>query len=144
MQNRLFSIPNSLALAICLTALFLFTSQSVAQETTPFLVQIKNSTPEQQINYVIEARKRGYSLLQLESLAKAQGASSEELFLLRRAWSDSQRGSSGWRHHHLSPQLYQEPGGQTRPRDAPDQERQPMVLWNESPYRRRFQNRSGT
>ena len=93
MQNRFFSTRNSLALAICLTALFLFTSQSVAQEATPFLVQIQNSTPEQQINYVIEARKRGYSLLQLESLAKAQGASPEELFLLRRAWSDSQ--SSG-------------------------------------------------
>ena len=90
MQNRFFSITNSLALAICVTALFLFTSQSVAQEATPFLVQIQNSTPEQQINYVIEARKRGYSLLQLESLAKAQGASSEELFLLRRVWSDSQ------------------------------------------------------
>ena len=90
MQNRFFSITNSLALAIGVTALFLFTSQSVAQEATPFLVQIQNSTPEQQINYVIEARKRGYSLLQLESLAKAQGASSEELFLLRRVWSDSQ------------------------------------------------------
>ena len=93
MQNRFFSITNSLALAICVTALFLFTSQSVAQEATPFLAQIQNSTPEQQINYVIEARKRGYSLLQLESLAKAQGASSEELLLLRRVWFDSQ--SSG-------------------------------------------------
>ena len=90
MQNRFFSTPNSLALAICVTALFLFTSQSVAQEATPFLAQIQNSTPEQQINYVIEARKRGYSLPQLESIAKTQGASLEELLLLRKAWSDSQ------------------------------------------------------
>ena len=92
MQNRLFSTPNSLALAICLTALFLFTSQSVAQETTPSLMQIRNLTPEQQINYVIKARNRGYSLLQLEGLAKAQGATLEDLSLLRTAWSDSQIG----------------------------------------------------
>ena len=90
MQNRFFSTLNSLVLAICLTLSFLFTLFSVAQEATPFLSQIQNSTPEQQISYVIEARKRGYSLPQLESLAKAQGASPEELFLLRRAWSDSQ------------------------------------------------------
>ena len=90
MQNRFFSTLNSLVLAICLTLSFLFTSFSVAQEATPFLSQIQNSTPEQQISYVIEARKRGYSLPQLESLAKAQGASPEELILLRRAWSDSQ------------------------------------------------------
>ena len=90
MQNRFFSTLNSLVLAISLTLSFLFTSFSVAQETTPFLSQIQNSTPEQQISYVIEARKRGYSLPQLESLAKAQGASPEELILLRRAWSDSQ------------------------------------------------------
>ena len=90
MQNRFFSTLNSLVLTICLTLSFLFSSFSVAQEATPFLSQIQNSTPEQQISYVIEARKRGYSLPQLESLAKAQGASPEELFLLRRAWSDSQ------------------------------------------------------
>ena len=36
-----------------------------------------------------EARKRGYSLLQLEGLAKAQGASIEDLSLLRTAWNDS-------------------------------------------------------
>ena len=90
MQNRFFSTLKSLVLATCLTLLFLFTSFSVAQEATPFLSQIQNSTPEQQTSYVIEARKRGYSLPQLESLARAQGASPEELLLLRRAWSDSQ------------------------------------------------------
>ena len=42
--------------------------------------------PKQQINYVIEARKRGYSLLQLEGIAKAQGATLEDLSLLRTAW----------------------------------------------------------
>ena len=90
MQNRFFSTLKSLVLTTCLTLLFLFTSFSVAQEATPFLSQIQNSTPEQQTSYVIEARKRGYSLPQLESLARAQGASPEELLLLRRAWSDSQ------------------------------------------------------
>ena len=81
-----------MVLAICSTALFLCTSPTVAQETTPFLTQIRNLTPKQQINYVIEARKRGYSLLQLEGLAKAQGATLEDLSLLRTAWSDSQSG----------------------------------------------------
>ena len=92
MQKRFFTTPLSVVLAICSTALFLCTSPTFAQETTPFLTQIRNLTPKQQINYVIEARKRGYSLLQLEGLAKAQGATLEDLSLLRTAWSDSQSG----------------------------------------------------
>ena len=94
MQKRFFTTSLSVVLAMCSTALFLCTT-AVAQETTPSLMQIRNLTPEQQINYVIEARNRGYSLLQLEGLAKAQGAKLEDLSLLRTAWSDSQIGEVG-------------------------------------------------
>ena len=95
MQKRPFRTPLSMVLAMCATALFLCTTPAVAQGTTPFLTQIRNLTPKQQINYVLEARKRGYSLLQLEGLAKAQGATLEDLSLLRTAWSDSQTGGVG-------------------------------------------------
>ena len=95
MQKRFFKTPLSVVLAMCATALLLCTTPSVAQESTPFLTQIRNLTPKQQFNYVIEARKRGYSLLQLEGLAKAQGATLEDLSLLRTAWSDSQTGGVG-------------------------------------------------
>lgn len=95
MQKRLFRTPLSMVLAMCATALFLCTTPAVAQETTTFLTQIRNLTPKQQINYVLKARKRGYSLLQLEGLAKAQGATLEDLSLLRTAWSDSQTGGVG-------------------------------------------------
>ncbi|MGB0811674.1 MAG: SLBB domain-containing protein, partial [Flavobacteriaceae bacterium] len=94
MQKRLFTTSLSVVLAMCSTALFLCKT-AVAQETTPSLMQIRNLTPEQQINYVIESRNRGYSLLQLEGLAKAQGATLEDLSLLRTAWSDSQIGEVG-------------------------------------------------
>ena len=94
MQKRLFTTPLSVVLAIYSTALFLCTTPSVAQQTTPFLTQIRSLTPEQQFNYVIDARKRGYSLLQLEGLAKAQGATLEDLSLLRTAWLDSQSGGA--------------------------------------------------
>ena len=94
MQKRFFTTPLSVVLAMCSTALLLCTTPSVAQETIPFLTQIRNLTPKQQFNYVIEARKRGYSLLQLEGLAKAQGATLEDLSLLRTAWSDSQSGGA--------------------------------------------------
>ena len=95
MQKRPLRTPLSMVLAMCATALFLCAIPAVAQETTPFLTQIRNLTPKQQINYVLEARKRGYSLLQLEGLAKAQGATLEDLSLLRTAWSDSQTGEVG-------------------------------------------------
>ena len=94
MQKRLFTTPLSVVLAIYSTALFLCTTPSVAQQTTPFLTQIRSLTPEQQFNYVIDARKRGYSLLQLEGLAKAQGATLEDLSLLRTAWLDYQSGGA--------------------------------------------------
>ena len=71
--------------------LFLFVAPSVAQDTPLFLTQIRNSNPQQQSNYVIEARKRGYSLLQLERLAKAQGATIQDLSLLRNAWAENQQ-----------------------------------------------------
>ena len=61
MQKRFFKTPLSVVLTMCSTALFLSTAPSVAQETTPSLTQIRNQTPKQQFNYVIEARKRGYS-----------------------------------------------------------------------------------
>ena len=73
--------------------LFLFVAPSAAQDTTPFLTQIRNLNPQQQASYVIEARKRGYSLLQLEGLAKAQGATLEDLSLLRNAWAGNQQSS---------------------------------------------------
>ena len=72
---------------------FLFVAHSVAQDTTPFLKQIRNSNSQQQASYVIEARKRGYSLLQLESLAKAQGATIQDLSLLRNAWAENLQSS---------------------------------------------------
>jgi len=95
MQKRLFSTSLSVVLAMCVTALFLSTTPAIAQETTTFLTQIRNQTPKQQLNYVLEARKRGYSLLQLEGLAKAQGATPKDLSLLRTAWSDSQAEGAG-------------------------------------------------
>ena len=73
--------------------LFLFVAPSVAQDTPLFLTQIRNLNPQQQSNYVIEARKRGYSLLQLEGLAKAQGATIQDLSLLRNAWAENQQSS---------------------------------------------------
>ena len=72
---------------------FLFVTSLVAQDTTPLLTQIRNSNPKQQASYVIEARKRGYSLLQLEGLAKAQGATFQDLSLLRDAWGEYQKSS---------------------------------------------------
>ena len=60
-----------------------------------FCLRFKTQPLKQQISYVIEARKRGYSLIQLEGLAKAQGATLEDLYLLRTAWSDSQTGEVG-------------------------------------------------
>ena len=95
MQKRLFRTSLSVVLAMCVTALFLCTTPTIAQETTTFLTQIRNQTPKQQLNYVLEARKRGYSLLQLEGLAKAQGATPKDLSLLRTAWSDSQAEGAG-------------------------------------------------
>ena len=92
MQRRFFTTPLSMLFAICSIALFLFTPPSFAQESPPSLTQIRNLTSEQQFYYVKEARRRGYSLLQLEGLAKAQGATLEDLYLLRTAWSDSQSG----------------------------------------------------
>ena len=73
--------------------LFLFVAPSVAQDIPPFLTQIRNLNPQQQSNYVIEARKRGYSLLQLERLAKAQGATIQDLSLLRNAWAENLQSS---------------------------------------------------
>ena len=73
--------------------LFLFVAPSAAQDITPFLTQIRNLNPQQQASYVIEARNRGYSLLQLEGLAKAQGATPEDLSLLRNAWASNLQSS---------------------------------------------------
>ena len=72
---------------------FLFIGPSIAQDTPPFLTQIRNFNPQQQASYVNEARKRGYSLLQLEALARAQGATNQDLSLLRNAWEENQQSS---------------------------------------------------
>ena len=93
MQKVFFSgMVRRLLMTSSVLLLFLFVAPSVAQDTTPFLTQIRNLTPKQQASYVIEARKRGYSLVQLEGLAKAQGATLQDLSLLRNAWAENQEG----------------------------------------------------
>jgi len=61
-----------------------------AQNPNPSLSQIRNMTPDQQRSSVIEARKKGYTFLQLEGLAKAQGATPADLSVLRNAWTQSE------------------------------------------------------
>jgi protein involved in polysaccharide export with SLBB domain len=74
---------------VFLISIFLRVDFSIAQGSLKNLTQIKDLSPNQQIQYVLEARKQGYSLLQLEGLAKAQGASPENISMLREAWSES-------------------------------------------------------
>ncbi|MCH1471731.1 MAG: SLBB domain-containing protein, partial [Flavobacteriaceae bacterium] len=71
-------------------ALFYTPNGLHAQNPTPSLSKIKNMTPDQQRSSVIEARNKGYTLLQLEGLAKAQGATPADLSLLRNAWTQSE------------------------------------------------------
>ena len=90
MQNLSFRTPRSVLIKTLSIFLFLCTLPTVAQEAIPSLTKIQNLTPEAQIKYVLEARKRGYSLAQLESLAKTQGANVENLSLIRDLWFQSQ------------------------------------------------------
>lgn len=90
MQNLSFRTPRSVFITALSIFLFLCTLPTIAQETIPSLTKIQNLTPEAQIKYVLEARKRGYSLAQLESLAKTQGANSDNLSLIRDLWLQSQ------------------------------------------------------
>ena len=71
-------------------ALFCLPSGAQAQPPNAYLSKIQNMTPNQQRSSVIEARKKGYTLLQLEGLAKAQGATPADLSLLRNAWTQSE------------------------------------------------------
>ena len=94
MQNLSFRTPRSVIITTLSTLLFLCTPPMVAQEIIPSLTKIQNLTPEVQIKYVLEARKRGYSLAQLESLAKTQGANADNLSLIRDLWFQSQSNES--------------------------------------------------
>ena len=94
MQNLSFRTPRSVFITTLSILLFLCTPPMVAQEIIPSLTKIQNLTPEVQIKYVLEARKRGYSLAQLESLAKTQGANADNLSLIRDLWFQSQSDES--------------------------------------------------
>ena len=91
MQKPLFLILTKPIFVLLITfALFYLPSAAHAQKTTPSLSQIRNMTPDQQRSSVIEARKKGYTLLQLEGLAKTQGATQADLSELRNAWMQSE------------------------------------------------------
>ena len=90
MQKPNFLILTKPVFVLLITlALFCFPNGSHAQNPTPPLSKIRNMTPDQQRSSVIEARKKGYNLLQLEGLAKAQGATPADLLVLRNAWTQS-------------------------------------------------------
>ena len=75
MQKPLFLILTKPVFVLLITfALFCMPNGAHAQNSNPSLSNIRNMTPDQQRSSVVEARKKGYTLLQLEGLAKAQGA----------------------------------------------------------------------
>ena len=90
MQKPLFFILTKSIFVLLITCTF-FCLPSVADAQNPYrsLAEIRNMTPDQQRISVIEARKNGYTLLQLERLAKAQGATLSDLSMLRNAWTES-------------------------------------------------------
>ena len=91
MQKPNFLILTKPVFVLLITfALFCFPNGAHAQNPTPPLSKIRNMTPDQQRSSVIEARKKGYNLLQLEGLAKAQGATPADLLVLRNAWTQSE------------------------------------------------------
>ena len=91
MQKPLFFILIKPIFVLLITGTFFcLPSSADAQNFNPSLSQILNMTPDQQRSSVIKARKNGYTLLQLESLAKAQGATPAELSVLRNAWMQSE------------------------------------------------------
>ena len=91
MQKPLFFNLTKPIFVLLITCTFFCLHTAVdAQNPNPSLSQIRNMTPDQQRSSVIKARKNGYTLLQLESLAKAQGATSADLSVLRNAWTQSE------------------------------------------------------
>ena len=91
MQKPNFLILTKPVFVLLITfALFCMPNGAHAQNPTPPLSKIRNMTPDQQRSSVIEARKKGYNLLQLEGLAKAQGATPADLLALRNAWAQSE------------------------------------------------------
>ena len=89
MQNPfLFILTKPIFVLLITCTIFCLPSAADAQKPNPPLSQILNMTPDQQRSSVIEARKKGYTLLQLESLAKAQGATPSDLSVLRNAWTE--------------------------------------------------------
>ena len=95
MQKPLFFILTKPIFVLLITCTF-FCLPSAADAQNPYrsLSEIRNMTPDQQRISVIEARKNGYTLLQLESLAKAQGATPSDLSMLRNAWTESEYGQN--------------------------------------------------
>ena len=91
MQKPNFLILTKPVFVLLITfALFCFPNGAHAQNLNPSLSQIRNMTPNQQRSAVIDARNKGYNLLQLEGLAKAQGATPADLSVLRNAWTQSE------------------------------------------------------
>ena len=91
MQKPIFLILTKPVFVLLFTfALFCMPNGVQAQNPTPSISQIRNMTPNQQRSSVVEARKKGYTLLQLEGLAKAQGATPADLSMLRNAWRQSE------------------------------------------------------
>ena len=91
MQKPLFLILTKPVFVLLITfALFCMPNGAHAQNSNPSLSNIRNMTPDQQRSSVIEARNKGYTLLQLEGLAKAQGATPADLSVLRNAWTQSE------------------------------------------------------
>ena len=91
MQNPNFLILTKPVIVFLIAFALFYTPNGLhAQNPTPSLSKIKNMTPDQQRSSVIEARNKGYTLLQLEGLAKAQGATPADLSLLRNAWTQSE------------------------------------------------------
>ena len=91
MQKPNFLIPTKPVFVLLITcALFCLPNGAYAQNPTPPLSKIRNMTPDQQRSSVIDARKKGYNLLQLEGLAKAQGATPADLLVLRNVWAQSE------------------------------------------------------
>lgn len=84
----LFILTKPIFVLLITCTIFCLPSAADAQKPNPSLSQILNMTPDQQRSSVIEARKKGYTLLQLESLAKAQGATPSDLSVLRNAWTE--------------------------------------------------------
>lgn len=90
MQKPLFLILTKPVFVLLITfALFCIPNGAHAQNSNPSFSKIRNMTPDQQRSSVIEARNKGYTLLQLEGLAKAQGATPADLSVLRNTWSQS-------------------------------------------------------